>query len=241
MSLRRKLLAGIISIAALCIFAPVTDAKAEDSTNVNTYKVDGAYEVSVPATVTIDSSKNTGKLNISGTLNTYHNLEITITSDHQYHLVNESHTGRRIGYKISDDKIVFSNKDESNTKTLNYDVDVNVTEAPVVSGTYTDILKFGLNEKDYTPETKKHQLIFNENSSGNDVQISTGYKYVTENEKYGMLPMPKRKGYTFLGWFSNASGGTEVKETDVMGKQDTTVYAQWRANVLTLHYHSGGA
>lgn len=241
MSLRRKLLAGIISIAALCIFAPVTDAKAEDSTNVNTYKVNGAYEVSVPATVTIDSSKNTGKLNISGTLNTYHNLEITITSDTDYRLMNESHTGRGIGYKISDKKIVFSNKDESNPKTLNYDVDVNVTEAPVVSGTYTDILKFELNEKDYTPVTKKHQLKFNGNSSDNDVQISTDYKYVTENEEYGMLPMPKRKGYTFQGWFLNASGDTKIKETDVMGKQDTTVYAHWRANVLTLHYHSGGA
>lgn len=242
MSLKRKLLALIIPLAALCLFAPVTEAKAETVTNDNTYKVEGAYEVSIPATVTVDSSTNSGKLNINGTLNACHNLEITITSDNQYQLVNESNQERKITYKISDDKVVFSNKDGSESKALNYNIDVNVTGTPVVSGTYTDLLKFELNQKDYSPEPEKHQLIFNGNASDdNEVLISTGYKYVTENAQYGMLPTPKRKGYTFLGWFSDASDGTEIKETDVMGKQDITVYAHWRANKLTLHYHSGGA
>lgn len=246
MSLKRKLLAGIIPLAALCLFAPVTEAKAETVTNDNTYKVEGAYEVSIPATVTVDSSTNSGKLNINGTLNACHNLEITITSDNQYQLVNESNKDKKISYKISDDKVVFSNQASSDPERLDYNIDVNVTGTPVVSGTYTDLLRFKLYQKDYTPEVEKYQLIFDVNVSGTeadtgDVLISTGYKYVTENAPYGMLPTPKRKGYTFLGWFSDASDGTEIKETDVMGKQDTTVYAHWRANVLTLHYHSGGA
>ena len=240
--MRRKLMAVMIPLAALCMFAPVTDAKAGTVTNDNTYKVEGAYEVSIPATVTVDSSTNSGKLNINGTLNACHNLEITITSDNQYHLVNESNQERKITYKISDDKVVFSNRNGSDSKSLNYNIDVNVTEMPVVSGTYTDFLKFKLNQKDYSHEFEKHQLIFNGNASGdNEVLISTGYKYVTENTQYGMLPTPKRKGYTFLGWFSDPSDGIEIKETDVMENQDTTVYAHWKANVLTLHYHSGGA
>lgn len=242
MSLKRKLLAGIIPLAALCLFAPVTEAKAETVTNDNTYKVEGDYEVSIPATVTVDSSTNSGKLNINGTLNACHNLEITITSENQYQLVNESNKDRKISYKISDDKVVFSNRAGSDTESLDYNIDVNVTETPVVSGTYTDLLKFLLNQNDYSLKPKKHQLIFNGNASGdNEVLISTGYKYVTESAQYGMLPTPKRKGYTFLGWFSGASDGTEIKETDVMENQDTTVYAHWKANVLTLHYHSGGA
>lgn len=240
--MRRKLMAVMIPLAAFCMFAPVTEAKAETSTNVNTYKVEGAYEVSIPATVTVDSSTNSEKLNIKGTLNACHNLEITITSDNQYQLVNESNKDRKISYKISDDKAVFSNQASSDTESLDYNIDVNVTGTPVVSGTYTDLLKFELNQKDYSPVPKKHQLIFNGNASNdNEVLISTGYKYVAENEQYGMLPTPKRKGYTFLGWFSDASGGTEIKETNLMGKQDITVFAHWKANVLTLHYHSGGA
>lgn len=240
--MRRKLMAVMIPLAAFCMFAPVTEAKAETSTNVNTYKVEGAYEVSIPATVTVDSSTNSEKLNIKGTLNACHNLEITITSDNQYQLVNESNKDRKISYKISDDKAVFSNQASSDTESLDYNIDVNVTGTPVVSGTYTDLLKFELNQKDYSPVPSKHRLIFNGNASDdNEVLISTGYKYVEENVQYGMLPTPKRKGYTFLGWFSDASGDNEIKETDRMGKQDITVFAHWKANVLTLHYHSGGA
>lgn len=240
--MRRKLMAVMIPLAAFCMFAPVTEAKAETSTNVNTYKVEGAYEVSIPATVTVDSSTNSGKLNINGTLNGCHNLEITITSDNQYQLVNESNKDRKISYKISDGKVVFSNQAGSDAKKLDYNIDVNVTGTPVVSGTYTDLLKFELNQKDYSPEPSKHRLIFNGNASDdNEVLISTGYKYVAKNAQYGMLPTPKRKGYTFLGWFSDASEGTKIKETDLMKEQDITVFAHWRANVLTLHYHSGGA
>lgn len=240
--MRRKLMAVMIPLAAFCMFAPVTEAKAETSTNVNTYKVEGAYEVSIPATVTVDSSTNSEKLNIKGTLNACHNLEITITSDNQYQLVNESNKDRKISYKISDDKAVFSNQAGSDTESLDYNIDVNVTGTPVVSGTYTDLLKFELNQKDYSPVPSKHRLIFNGNASDdNEVLISTGYKYVEENVQYGMLPTPKRKGYTFLGWFSDASGDNEIKETNRMGKQDITVFAHWKANVLTLHYHSGGA
>lgn len=240
--MRRKLMAVMIPLAAFCLFAPVTDAKAETVTNDNTYKVEGAYEVSIPATVTVDSSTNSGKLNINGTLNACRNLEITITSDNQYQLVNESNKDRKISYKISDDKVVFSNQEGSEAKKLDYNIDINVTETPVVSGAYTDLLKFELNQKDYSPVPGKHRLIFSGNASGdNEVLISTGYKYVTENAQYGMLPTPKRKGYTFLGWFSGASKGTQITETDLMGEQDITVFAHWKANVLTLHYHSGGA
>lgn len=240
MSLKKKLLAEVIPVAALCLFAPITVARAEADAGI--YKVDGAYQVKIPAAVTVDPSMDTGTLNISGTLNACHNLEITITSNNQYHLANDSDNDRKISYKISDDKVVFSNKDGSNAINLNYDVDVRVTETPVVSGTYTDLLRFELNAKDYTPEKKKHQLIFDGNGSeAGDVSISTGYKYVVENAPYGMLPTPKRKGYTFLGWFTDAAGGNKVSETDIMGMQDTTIYAHWKANVLTLHYHSGGA
>lgn len=240
MSLKKKLLAEAIPIAVLCLFAPITVARAEADAGI--YKVDGAYQVKIPAAVTVDPSTDTGTLNINGTLSACHNLEITITSNNQYHLANDSDNDRKISYKISDDKVVFSNKDGSNAINLNYDVDVRVTETPVVSGTYTDLLRFELNAKDYTPEKKKHQLIFDGNGSeAGDVSISTGYKYVVENAPYGMLPTPKRKGYTFLGWFTDAAGGNKVSETDIMGMQDTTIYAHWKANVLTLHYHSGGA
>ena len=42
------------------------------------------------------------------------------------------------------------------------------------------------------------------------------------------LPTPSRSGYTFQGWFTAASGGTQVTAATVFDT-DATVYAQWTA------------
>lgn len=51
---------------------------------------------------------------------------------------------------------------------------------------------------------------------------------VTFGQRYGSLPSVHRGGYTFAGWFTQASGGTEVKsDTIVSTAQDHTLYAHW--------------
>lgn len=48
--------------------------------------------------------------------------------------------------------------------------------------------------------------------------------------KLATLPTPTRSGgYIFKGWYTEATGGTEVTADTVFG-EDTTVYAQWRYN-----------
>ncbi|MGP1349668.1 MAG: InlB B-repeat-containing protein [Stomatobaculum sp.] len=44
--------------------------------------------------------------------------------------------------------------------------------------------------------------------------------------KLSSLPVPARSGYAFVGWFTVASGGTEIK-TDTVFAADKTVYAHW--------------
>ncbi len=46
--------------------------------------------------------------------------------------------------------------------------------------------------------------------------------------KLASLPTPTRTGFTFNGWFTAATGGTQVIDSTVF-TQDTTVYAQWTA------------
>ena len=54
---------------------------------------------------------------------------------------------------------------------------------------------------------------------------------VTVNEPYGDLPVPKRDGYDFLGWFTEAEGGTLVESTAVFTEgEDMTLYAHWEYN-----------
>ena len=61
-------------------------------------------------------------------------------------------------------------------------------------------------------------------------------QYVYWNRVYGTLPTPTRSGYTFDGWFTAASGGTEIISTTVLSTEDIisiTLYAQWTIIVAT--------
>ena len=67
----------------------------------------------------------------------------------------------------------------------------------------------------------------------------TASKTVTYGEPYGELPTPVRSGYAFLGWFTEAEGGTEVKATDTVSiTSGQTLYAHWEAMSI-LHVKDG--
>lgn len=77
------------------------------------------------------------------------------------------------------------------------------------------------------------------NANGGD-EI-TGTKSVTYNYSYGTLATPKRKGYTFAGWYTRATGGSLVEATDiyeVSGNQ--TLYAHWTINTPEIRFYGNG-
>ena len=60
------------------------------------------------------------------------------------------------------------------------------------------------------------------------------YKTVTYNERYGDLPVPTRFDYTFMGWYTKATGGTRIWATSkVKVTKDTKLYARWKVNPQT--------
>ncbi len=60
--------------------------------------------------------------------------------------------------------------------------------------------------------------------------VSTVSKTVTNGSPYGTLPTPSRTGYSFLGWFTAATGGTQITaNTTVNLTANQTLYAQWEA------------
>lgn len=64
---------------------------------------------------------------------------------------------------------------------------------------------------------------------------------VTYNSKYGTLPMPTRKGYTFTGWYTAATGGTKVtSDTKVAITANQTLYAQWKAETVAGDMNADG-
>lgn len=68
-----------------------------------------------------------------------------------------------------------------------------------------------------------------------------GSKEVTFNQPYGSLATTSRAGYSFLGWFTQASGGTKV-ETDTLVTQASnhSLFAQWGGNAITVTFDPNG-
>lgn len=65
---------------------------------------------------------------------------------------------------------------------------------------------------------------------------------VTYLSTYGALPTPERDGYTFNGWFTASTGGTQVlSTTQVTETAAHSIYAQWTAEPvkLTLVFDNG--
>ena len=64
--------------------------------------------------------------------------------------------------------------------------------------------------------------------NGNGGTPSQSTKSVTYGSQYGTLPYCDQTGKTFLGWFTSATGGTEIEATTIFNQQsDQTLYAHW--------------
>lgn len=86
-----------------------------------------------------------------------------------------------------------------------------------------------------------YTLTFNPNG-GTVTPTSKDLEY---NSAYGTLPTPTRASdaqytYTFAGWYTAATGGTQVTTATKMAAKDTTVYAHWTSNIrsYTVSYQT---
>ena len=71
----------------------------------------------------------------------------------------------------------------------------------------------------------------------NYVKDGTTNKQTVEkvyNTELGTPRTPTRTGYTFAGWFTEATGGTQISSTTKTPVTDTTYYAHWKANQLNF-------
>ena len=66
-------------------------------------------------------------------------------------------------------------------------------------------------------------------------------KTVTFDAKYGTLPTATRSGYTFAGWYTQASGGNPVTANTIVSQGvDHTLYAHWTPNTYVLTFDATG-
>jgi uncharacterized repeat protein (TIGR02543 family) len=64
---------------------------------------------------------------------------------------------------------------------------------------------------------------------------------VSYDSTYGTLLTATRTGYTFDGWFTAVTGGSQVLATDLVTiTADQTLYAHWTARTFQITFDSNG-
>lgn len=83
-----------------------------------------------------------------------------------------------------------------------------------------------------------YTVTFNANSGTTPSPTTKSVKY---GDPYGTLATTSRTGYTFAGWWTATSGGTQVTaETTVNTANNHTLYARWTANPYTVTFNANG-
>lgn len=85
----------------------------------------------------------------------------------------------------------------------------------------------------------KYYVSFNAN--GGSIGGFSDTMMVFYENKYGTLPTPTRKGYTFAGWYSASAGGYKVTASTVYHHAgDSIIYARWKKINYTISYNLNG-
>lgn len=102
-----------------------------------------------------------------------------------------------------------------------------------------------IGNKAYTAHwaANKYILTFNynkpSNASSNMANSTITSKTVTYDSPYDELPAPTLRGWTFNGWFTAPSGGTQIKANNIFRElNNQTLYAHWSVNIYEIKLDS---
>ena len=83
----------------------------------------------------------------------------------------------------------------------------------------------------------KYKVTFDATTNGGTTDIANSY--IVEGEAVGTLPTATKTGYTFNGWFTEATGGEEITSATIP-TESVTYYAQFTVNTYTLTWNLEG-
>ena len=86
--------------------------------------------------------------------------------------------------------------------------------------------------------TKKYTITFDADNGFVDIS----HKTVLPNKACGTLPIPKRDGYNFAGWYTERNGAGDQITAETIITQSMTAYAKWEKPVImyTVTYNMQG-
>lgn len=99
---------------------------------------------------------------------------------------------------------------------------------------YIDVEKVvTITEDEYYNYLTSKKITFDANGG----TVSTTQMTVSYNNPIGTLPTPTKANFNFAGWFTAASGGTQITSNYVVNVNQT-LYAHWTPKTFTLYYNA---
>ena len=214
------------------------DYKVTYDYNTSNYMSEGAY---LDSGYTIDWSKDfelSGKFNtpnvsnrhlIAGSYNgsKFISLELSGSTVMMY-IQNGSSVLKSGGTVVASEDITYTFNWNASTKTASITLngtstDVSLSATKDITGSDDKTIRYGAldhrGSRVFNPLTIK------------ETKISKAYTY---GNKLSDLPTPTKSGYTFAGWYTAASGGTQITSTSNVPSANTTYYAHWTPNTIHL-------
>ncbi len=108
----------------------------------------------------------------------------------------------------------------------------NITPADASAPSYVTYDFIYIGPAENAPAGETHNVLYKD-SDGTLLQTGTA----AYGKSYGALPVPKKDGFRFDGWFTQSQGGTQVTENmTVCGKAEETLFAHWMPYTYQLTY-----
>ena len=204
---------------------------------------EGYYTVTIPATVSVSDTSKDATFTLSGKLQPYRELKITVSTGTKDEKGNDclkcgsATLPYTLSAESSDDSLTIDNGSkkysaESNATEKDFSANLSVKLAddanPSVSGEYTDTLTFTMDCK-----KKKYTVVYNGNGADGAMDNSNfncGEDATLAENKY------TKTGYKFAGWSTQKDPATfddlyadkaDVKALTTDADKKVTLYAQW--------------
>lgn len=209
----------------LCVCPFISSVKADDQV---AEPISSSYSLTLPKSIDMGTATTKGfNYKVDGSIEEYEEVDVTVDKTYALHRINDNATIVNGSASIS--KTNFNKSDISSGSMSTG----NVTSNPTKAGSYTGNVTFHTSIKRREGYSR---ITYNANGG----TLTEQEKYVPVGQPCGSFPTPTKKGYTFKGWYTQATGGDEITADTIMPSIDITIHAQWDMNNYRMRYETDG-
>lgn len=190
--------------------------------------ISSSYSLTLPKSIDMGTATTKGfNYKVDGSIEEHEEVNVTVDKTYSLHRINDNATSVNGSASLSKTNFNMSDISSGIISTGN------VSSNPTKAGSYTGNVIFNTSIKRREGYSR---ITYNANGG----TLTEQEKYVPVGQPCGSLPTPTKSGYTFKGWYTQATGGNEITADTIMPSIDITIYAQWDINNYSMNYETNG-